>query len=60
MTEAAKGLHMKPYREYGADYLGTDEYYDRINNRMRQVFPDAFTSEKALRPRSVGSAPITC
>lgn len=45
MTEAAKGLHMKLYREYGADYLGTDEYYDRIDKTMRKRFPEAFQSE---------------
>lgn len=45
MTEAAKGLHMKLYREYGADYLGTDEYYERIDKTMRKRFPEAFQSE---------------
>ena len=45
MTEAAKGLHMKLYREYGSEYLGTDEYYDRIDKTMRKRFPEAFHSE---------------
>lgn len=45
MTEAAKGLHMKLYREYGAEYLGTDEYYERIDKTIRKRFPEAFQSE---------------
>lgn len=45
MTEAAKGLHMKLYREYGAEYLGTDEYYERIDKTMRKRFPEAFPDE---------------
>lgn len=45
MTEAAKGLHMKLYREYGAEYLGTDEYYERIDKTMRKRFPEAFSDE---------------
>lgn len=45
MTEAAKGLHMKLYREYGAEYLGTDEYYERIDKTMRKRFPEAFSDD---------------
>jgi len=45
MTEAAKGLHMKLYREYGAEYLGTDEYYECIDKTMRKRFPEAFSDE---------------
>jgi len=36
----------------------SDEYYERINARVRQVFPDAFTSEKPMRKSSV-VAPAT-
>ena len=45
MTEAAKGLHMKLYREYGGSFIGTDEYYDRIDKTMRKRFPEAFSNE---------------
>jgi len=27
MTDAAKGLHKKLYREYGPEYIGTDDYF---------------------------------
>jgi hypothetical protein len=36
----------------------SDEYYDRINTRMRQVFPDAFPSEKPVKKSTV-VAPAT-
>lgn len=40
MTALALGLHQKLVRE-GIDPQ-SDDYYDRINRRMRQVFPEAF------------------
>lgn len=45
MTDAAMGLHKKLYREYGAEYLGTDDYYKRIDETMRRRFPEAFPNE---------------
>lgn len=43
MTSLALGLHQKLVRE-GVDPR-SDEYYDRIDRRMRQLFPDRFESE---------------
>jgi hypothetical protein len=40
MTSFALGLHQKLVRS-GVDPQ-SDEYYERINSRVRQVFPDAF------------------
>jgi len=40
MTSLALGLHQKLVRE-GVD-TRSDEYYDRINRRMRELFPDRF------------------
>ena len=47
MTDAAMGLHKKLYREYGPEYIGTDDYYERIDKTIRKRFPEAFndTSE---------------
>jgi hypothetical protein len=36
----------------------SDEYYQRINNEIRQTFPDAFTSEKPVKKAAV-VAPAT-
>ena len=44
MTSLALGLHQRLVRE-GLDPQ-SDEYYERINTRMRQVFPDQFDSEE--------------
>jgi len=44
MTSLALGLHQRLVRE-GIDPQ-SDEYYERINTRMRQVFPDQFDSEE--------------
>lgn len=52
MTGWALGLHQKLVRE-GIDPQ-SDDYYDRINRRMRQLFPDRFESENdtpAEKPR---------
>jgi hypothetical protein len=46
MTEAAKGLHMKLYRQHGQAYLGTDEYYETIDKTIRRRFPEAFPEDK--------------
>ena len=51
MTSFALGLHQKLVRS-GVDPQ-SEEYYERIDSRMRQVFPDAFSpddSDKAEKP----------
>lgn len=44
MTDAAMGLHKKLYREYGPEYIGTDDYYERIDKTIRKRFPEAFSN----------------
>jgi hypothetical protein len=51
MTAVALTLHRKLV-ESGVK-LASDEYYDRIDQRMRQVFPDAFISEKPVKKSPV-------
>lgn len=46
MTSAAMGLDRKLQREYGPDYIGTDEYFQNINKTMRKRFPEFFGSDK--------------
>jgi hypothetical protein len=46
MTSFAYGYHAKLLKS-GVD-PSSDEYYDKLNNRMRQVFPDYFESEKSI------------
>ena len=59
MTSVALVVHKKLV-EGGVDTT-SDEYYERINARMRQVFPDAFTSPKkksnVVAPATRSTAP---
>ena len=56
MTALALTVHRKLV-ESGVS-PSSDEYYERINTRMRQVFPDAFPSEKPAKKSPV-VAPAT-
>jgi len=48
MTSFAYGVHQRLLGEKGNDYASTDEYYEAINKRMRQVFPDRFAEDDDL------------
>lgn len=48
MTSFALGLHSKLVKQ-GVDPR-SDEYYERINARMRDVFPDQFESDEEYTP----------
>lgn len=51
MTDAAMGLHKKLYREYGPEYIGTDDYYERIDKTIRKRFPEAFNTSEPQKPQ---------
>jgi hypothetical protein len=42
MTMAAMGIDKKLQREYGSDYVGTEEYFQTIDKTMRKRFPEHF------------------
>lgn len=42
MTMTVMGLDKKLAREYGADYVGTKEYFKNIDKVMRKRFPEHF------------------
>lgn len=42
MTAAASGLDRKLQREYGADFIGSEEYFETIDRTMRKRFPEHF------------------
>ena len=50
MTSFALGLHNRLVKE-GVDPQ-TDDYFERINSRMREVFPENFEDEPEVRQRS--------
>jgi hypothetical protein len=51
MTDAAMGLHKKLYREYGPEYIGTDDYYERIDKTIRKRFPESFPESRDVETR---------
>jgi hypothetical protein len=46
MTMAAMGIDRKLQKEYGADYVGTEEYFKTIDKTMRKRFPEHFESDQ--------------
>jgi hypothetical protein len=42
MTASALGLHQKLERERGPQFVGSDEYWDSIDNTMRRRFPEYY------------------
>ena len=42
MTSAALGLDKKLQREYGAEYIGSTDYFKTIDSTMRKRFPEHF------------------
>jgi hypothetical protein len=42
MTMAAMGIDKKLQREYGADYIGTEDYFRTVDRTMRKRFPEYF------------------
>lgn len=47
MTMAAMGIDRKLQKEYGAGYVGTEEYFQTIDKTMRKRFPEHFESEQS-------------
>jgi hypothetical protein len=42
MTASALGLHQKLAKEQGAEFIGTDDYYRKVDATMRRRFPEYF------------------
>lgn len=60
MTMAAMGIDKKLQREYGPDYVGTEEYFRTVDKTMRKRFPEYFetqSNEDDDPPPQKGSAP---
>jgi hypothetical protein len=46
MTATAFGVHAALAEQYGEQYVGTEDYYEKINSRMRKIFPEHFGSDE--------------
>jgi len=63
MTMAAMGIDRKLQKEYGAEYVGTEEYFKTIDKTMRKRFPEHFESEQSYEedeppPKKRTSEPV--
>jgi len=63
MTMAAMGIDRKLQKEYGAGYVGTEEYFQTIDKTMRKRFPEHFESEQSYEedeppPKKRASEPV--
>jgi hypothetical protein len=50
MTMTAMGIDRKLQKEYGADYVGTEEYFRTIDKTMRKRFPEHFEDVQSEEP----------
>jgi hypothetical protein len=46
MTMAAMGLDKRLQREYGAEFIGTEDYFRTVDRTMRKRFPEHFRSNE--------------
>ena len=50
MTMTAMGIDRKLQKEYGSEYVGTEEYFRTIDKTMRKRFPEHFESVQSEEP----------
>lgn len=48
MTALALGTHAKLEKQFGKGYIGTEEYFKRIDETMRKRFPENFSDESEV------------
>jgi len=61
MTASALGLHQKLAKEHGAEFVGSDEYYKRVDATMRRRFPEYYDdtqSDEDDAPSKKASEPV--
>jgi len=56
MTSLALGLHQKLERDNGKQFVGSDDYWQRVDETMRRRFPEYFGEEK---PTNGGGKPVS-
>jgi hypothetical protein len=58
MTATALGLHQKLEKQYGAQYIGTDEYWNTVNKTMQRRFPEYFGDEEPEKPQRTAATVV--
>lgn len=51
MTSTALGVHRKLLKEHGESFIGTKEYYRKVDSTMRRRYPEFFGSDEDEAPR---------
>ena len=57
MTALALGTHAKLEKEFGKGYIGSEEYFKRIDETMRKRFPENFSDELEVETQVGGDKP---
>jgi hypothetical protein len=57
MTASALGLHQKLIRQHGDKFVGTDDYWQAVDETMRRRFPEYFGEQE--HPADGGGRPVT-
>lgn len=57
MTALALGTHAKLEKQFGKGYIGTREYFERIDETMRKRFPENFSGEVEVETQTGGDKP---
>ena len=55
MTAMAIALHSKLVNQNGPEYARTDEYFERIDARLREKFPEHYGEERRDSPRDAST-----
>lgn len=61
MTASALGLHQKLAKEHGASFVGSDDYYKRVDATMRRRFPEYYDDTQSYEddaPSKKASEPV--
>jgi len=58
MTASALGLHQKLAKEQGTGFIGSDDYYQKVDATMRRRFPEYFGSDEDDAPSKKASEPV--
>jgi hypothetical protein len=51
MSALALGVHSKLEKQFGKGYIGSEEYFKRIDDTMRKRFPENFSEEVDTQSR---------
>ena len=58
MTGLAITVHNRLAREFGEKFVGTDDYYEKINATMQKRFPDHFQAQEDEQDLEIEAKPV--